>query len=204
MNKKEKAARLFEGIGLIDDRFIEEADTYVPRRAVVRRKFAVIAALAACFSIIMVFSIGSMMFGSPSGNVTTPPNENSPTTQLSGFELVLSSGSTEERKIDIETLDLLDGRMRLIWQDIESGEYYEAIITKFEAEALRSSNSSATMISGEAVPRFRIWIVGENGETTSPELIESAGNIYYGKLFDYLPELCVSESFIADIDSILN
>lgn len=202
MNKNEKATLLFDGMSLIDDRFIEEADTYVPRGAVLQRKFAVIAALAACLSILLVFSLAPMLFRSGVGS-STPSQDVDPPYVMSAYELILSRGSTDERAIDVQSIDLTDGTYRLIWLDLQSGVYYEKALTRLQLLTLKdlaSSSSARTEESGV----YRIWLVDGLGEITTPELISSPGNVYYGSLFYYEPELLISDSFIEELDSILN
>jgi hypothetical protein len=204
MNKKEKATLLFDGMSLIDDRFIEEADTYVPRVAVYKRKFAVVAALAACLSIILVFSIAPMLFKtqSPSGG-GSHSQEITPPTVMNEYELILSQGSTEERAIDIHSVNLSDGAYRLIWLDLQSGVYYEKTLTRLQLYTLKDL-ASRSETRGEQSGVYRIWLVDALGEVTTPELISSPGNVYYGSLFYYEPELLISDSFIEELDFILN
>lgn len=202
MNKNEKAKLLFEKMALIDDRFIEEADTYVPKSEVYKRKFAIIAALAACFSILLVFNLAPMLFKSPTGD-GTHSHEVTPPYVMSEYELILSGGSTDERAIDPQSIDLTDGTYRLIWLDLQSGVYYEKTLTRLQLLTLKdlaSMGGTKTEESGI----YRIWLIDAQGAVTTPELISSPGNVYYGSLFYYEPELLISDSFIEELDSILD
>lgn len=197
MNKKEKAQLLFERMGFIDDRFIDEAANYVPKRAAVRIKFPVIRALAACLSILIVFGVGVMLFrdNAPAGNESYP--------EILTVSSVLKKGSLLSRSVDPAKLNLLDGESRIIWQDTESGEYYQVKVSDSQQNSLNSLNSSAENVT-DADGDFRIWFVSATGEVTSPELKESNGNVYMGSLFTYDPELELTDAFLERLDTLLN
>ena len=196
MNKRDKAQYLFDRMELIDDKFIDEAVNYVPSKSVMRRKFAVVMALAACLSILIVFGIGSMLMNTDHGNLNSPPEKIT-------MSSVLSKNSVLSRVVDITMLDLLDGRTRIIWQNTESGEYYQAEISSSQASSLKSLNLSAENVT-DSDSDYRIWFVSSSGEVTSPELKESSGNIAYGTLFEYDPELELTDAFIEKLDTVLN
>ena len=197
MNKKEKAQLLFERMGQIDDRFIDEAENYVPKRATVRIKFPVIRALAACLSILIVFGVGIMLFrnNAPAGNESYP--------EILTVSSVLKKGSLLSRSVDPAKLNLLDGESRIIWQDAESGEYYQVKVSDSQQNSLNRLNSSAENVT-DADGDFRIWFVSATGEVTSPELKESNGNISMGSLFTYDSELELTDAFLERLDTLLN
>ena len=111
--------------------------------------------------------------------------------------------STSDKVIEISELDLLDGKTRIIWQNTESGTYYEAEIPQNEYK-IASSNASAKKVTGSDTPEYRIWFVSSSGTVTSPHLAVSAGNEYYGTLFDYDPELEIADAFLEKLDTVLN
>lgn len=197
MNKKEKAQLLFEKMGQIDDRFIDEAENYVPKRATVRIKFPVIRALAACLSILIVFGVGVMLFrdNAPAGNESYP--------EILTVSSVLKKGSLLSRSVDPAKLNLLDGESRIIWQDTESGEYYQVKVSDSQQNSLNSLNSSAENVA-DTDEDYRIWFVNASGEVTSPELKESSGNVSFGSLFTYDPELELTDAFLERLDTLLN
>ena len=197
MNKKEKAQLLFEKMGQIDDRFIDEAASYVPKRAAVRIKFPVIRALAACLSILIVFGVGVMLFrdNAPAGNESYP--------EILTVSSVLKKGSLLSRSVDPAKLNLLDGESRIIWQDTESGEYYRVKVSDSQQNSLNSLNSSAENVA-DTDEDYRIWFVNASGEVTSPELKESSGNVSFGSLFTYDPELELTDAFLERLDTLIN
>ena len=197
MNKKEKAQLLFEKMGQIDDRFIDEAASYVPKRAAVRIKFPVIRALAACLSILIVFGVGVMLFrdNAPAGNESYP--------EILTVSSVLKKGSLLSRSVDPAKLNLLDGESRIIWQDTESGEYYQVKVSDSQQNSLNSLNSSAENVA-DTDEDYRIWFVNASGEVTSPELKESSGNVSFGSLFTYDPELELTDAFLERLDTLIN
>ena len=196
MHKRDKAQYLFERMDLIDSKFIEEAENYVPKKSVIRRKFAVVMALAACLSVLIVFGIGSMLID------TVRSSLNSPFEKMT-LSSVLKQNSTSDNVIDISDLNLLDGKTRIIWQNTESGTYYEAEIPQNKYN-LASSNTYAQKATDPDAPEYRIWFVSSSGEVTSPHLVASSGNVYYGALFDYNPELEITDTFIQKLDAVLN
>ena len=89
MNKKEKAQRLFEGIGQINDKFVDEAENYTPKKSVVFIRSPFVRVIAACLSVVLVFGICFIILndgyfsnksgsdGNPAGNsVGSPENYN--------------------------------------------------------------------------------------------------------------------------------
>ena len=204
MNKKEKASILFGKMELIDDKYLAEAESYVPARAVMRRKLTVAFALAACMSLFIVLGIGSMLMRGVQSNKSDAPQyepENAPV--VITISSVLADNSLPSREVDVSSLDLFDGVPRIIWQDTESGEYYQAEISASEQSDLKIANLSAQNVS-DTVSTYRIWFVSPTGEVTSPELKESAGNTSIGALFTYDPELELTDAFIEKLGTILN
>ena len=197
MNKKEKAQLLFERIGQIDDRFVDEAENYVPKRNVIRIKFSVVRTLAACLSIFLVFGVGVMLFrdNEPANNEIHP--------EILTVSNVLKKSSLLSRSVDPSKINLLDGQSRIIWQDTESGEYYQAKVSSDQQNALKRLNSSAKNVT-DAEGDFRIWFVSATGEVTSPELKESKGNVSFGSLFTYDPELELTDAFLERLDTLIN
>ena len=197
MNKKEKAQLLFERMELIDDKFVDEAANYVPKKEVIRRKFAVVMALAACLSILIAFGIGSMFLrvDKNAGNESYP--------EIITISSVLKKSSLLSRSVDPAKLDLLDGESRIIWQDTESGEYYQVKVSADQQSTLKRLNSSAKNVT-DTDSEFRIWFVSDTGEVTSPELTESSGNVSCGTLFSYDPELELTDTFLERLDTLLN
>lgn len=210
MNQEQKwrcAQRLFDEIGQIEDRYIAEAETpYVRARAHLspRRWMIVAASLTLLVSVTAALLVGNLI-----GGEGMPKSE----ADLDGFEVMdqeigtvttLSTRleelrlETEDARTDKEELDLFDGTARVIWQYADEENYRTQALTKTQLTKLTAQltkNEGTQVAENTAQTGTRIWIAMGDGTVISPCLARSDGNVGYGTLFTYQPELEPSEGF---------
>ena len=207
---KRAAEYLFDEIGGIDDNYIAAAQSARRSGGVTFRRAISIAAAVAAVFMIAVLAMPALITRNfdkvkedDAISVETSLNnsESETDTQLNAplEQLLASTGDTFSV---IGDANLFDGRAKLIWQDRQSGKRYEILLTRSQLAQIdklikhgrRTENIESEML---------IWISYGDGRVVSPCLEYSDGNVGYGSLFDYLPEVVPSEELINYIDIII-
>ena len=204
------AEYLFDEIGGIDDSYIAAAQS--ARRhsgATLRRTFSIAAAVAAVF-MIAVLAMPALITrnfdkveqdNSVDIATTVENSQDSPSTLLNApLEQLLSS--TGDAFCTTGDADLFDGRAKLIWQDRQSGKRYEILLSRGELTQIDKLIKHGRRTDG-IESEMLIWISYGDGRVVSPCLEYSDGNVGYGSLFDYLPEVIPTEELINYIDIII-
>ena len=213
MTEREKANfshKLFDEIGLIDDRFIYEASTpYVPKR-----KFGAIGkilVIAAALTLTLCIIAGTLLTGALFiivGNSKSdydnasgePPTEN--VTDDNGSYATLSDrldaiGKQENYStLSKEDVELFDSTPKVVWSAEDGDGVHVREISYAQASSLieKMSKAEGTEISdGSGEGCTSVWIVLGNGQVITPHLAYSSGNVGYGELFDYVREYEPSE-----------
>ncbi len=196
MSKREKAERLYNAMGEIDDIFIYEAMIYKKERKFdlrLRRLSLVLGALFLTFvSVLVINSIRNSGIFAPSFD-----GENTVDAPLS-FTDILKSASGDIY-YDKEQIDLFDGQSKLIYFDGES--YKTIVLYENPANVIKKLSVNQTPV----IPsdQSKVWISAGDGRVISPYLKLSAGNVGYNVLFDYDPELSPSAEFSQYIQQII-
>ena len=206
MTQEEKricAERLFDAIGDMDDRFILEAESpYVRRSGVIWFRALLIgaASIALALSVTVgVFVVG--MMGKGQGEAENDADnlqdnmQESMEESVGGATLSARLSSVRAQTADDVTkesdIDLFDGTPKVIWKysdeelfrtkAISDDEYQRltGLITKNKGE--RVDDPSDNSLEG-------VWIASGDGLVISPCLEQTAGNVGYGEIFDYVPE----------------
>ena len=207
------AEYLFDEIGGIDDSYIAAAQS--ARRhngATLRRTFSIAAAVAAVF-MIAVLAMPALITrnfdkvyeeDAAETEIASDQAANSPNTNvLLNAPLEQLLFSTGDAFCTTGDADLFDGRAKLIWQDRQSGQRYEILLTHSQLtqiDKLIKHGRRTEDIASEML----IWISYGDGRVVSPCLEYSDGNVGYGSLFDYLPEVIPTEELINYIDMIIS
>ena len=209
---KRAAEYLFDEIGGIDDNYIAAAQSARRSGGVTFRRALSIAAAVAAVFMIAVLAMPALITRNfdkvQEDNVadvetTVDKSENKPDVEASmnaPLEQLLSS--TGDAFCVTGDANLFDGRAKLIWQDRQSGKRYEILLTRSQLAQIdklikhgrRTENIESEML---------IWISYGDGRVVSPCLEYSDGNVGYGSLFDYLPEVVPTEELINYIDVII-
>ncbi len=104
-----------------------------------------------------------------------------------------------------KTPELINRSPALIWKYQDSEEYHVKAINGNDLQLLLSEIKEGKPVEADdAELDCLVWIASGNGEVYSPYLKPSVGNIGYGNLFEYDPELSPSEDFVSAVRSLLN
>ena len=225
MNRDQRArlaAYLFDEIGNIDDRFVAEAETPYERqsRSHGMRRFAILAvSLSLALTATLGIFVGSRLLGSKKNDASRPENDNEAvvtdivaghSTSAGGLSARLESmrDKTEHCRTEAEQIDLLSSEPSLILKYAEEENYRVCPITHEQRDRLlREMNQNAgTPVSpdGATATAVKVWIVTGDGTVLSPCLEQTDGNVGYGTLFDYEPELEPSQAFTETLCGILS
>ncbi|MBO5415791.1 MAG: hypothetical protein J6A83_04100 [Clostridia bacterium] len=202
MNDRIRAAEyLFDELGLISDSFVAEAmPTGVAakrRRTSLRRAVSAIAAAAVLLTLaIGVFAIGFMRDKNEAEDGVTELEAESLEELLVGAQ----SGGAVTYCAEAESVGLFDGQTKLIWQSGNDGAYYSVTLSGTEdkaklSQALRSTYGNPTHAPEDYDAGIYVWISYGDGTVVTPYLKGTEGNVGYGELFGYSPEIIPSEEF---------
>ena len=196
--------RLYEEIGGVNERYLQQAATYRARRkAPVWRTVLIAASIALICAIVL----GTLAFGVAIGvvadwllGVQVQPGdiEQPEIIELAQMEQALGEKQQSLSAVDADGLGLFDGRAKLIWTDGDSGEYYQVSLSQNECTRicnLIKANKQEVTEQSER-PDYQIWISLGDGTVITPYLKAAAGNAGHGELFDYDPELELSDALI--------
>ena len=212
MTREDKLAHLVDAIGDIDDRYIEEARAFQPRRRALpaRRVLALAASLVLTFAIVIAALLGQNGLG---GNTPPPGGGNQGGAGDTGDDgtvtvekLLADATATATPLADQSEIPFFDGHAYLVWQfEGEDVLYMSHALTQREVNALLNEYGKGTSV-GTASPHltFRLWLVRDDGTVISPYLNKSDGNISRGCLFDYEAEILPTDSFLSDLAGIFS
>ena len=101
------------------------------------------------------------------------------------------------------TPDLFDGEPRLIWETAD-GQLYGVTLSAAELDHLDRESGRGDKIGDLSLEaEVKVWISYGNGLVISPYLEDTPGNVGYGELFDYLPEIIPSSAVTGRIQTII-
>ena len=212
MNKYQKTEYLFSAIGEVDDRLLEEALRYRPAR---KRRYW-IPVLAACLSVFLLLSatvalsvvvvpIGVILFGN-AGNQAEEPEFSPEEEHYASLDDLMTAQREEDGYLVYASAEELTyyGSASIIWQYVDSDEYYVAPIGKGELSLIQSRMGYGSEVGDELVSlNCRVWICDGKGNVRTPYLKNTVGNQDV-EVFDYDPELIPQEYFIDCISDVLN
>lgn len=102
-----------------------------------------------------------------------------------------------------ESPDLFDGTPRLLWETAD-GVLCGVKLSNSELEHLNREQGKGDQIGDAALEaEIKVWISYGNGLVISPYLEDSPGNVGYGELFDYSPEIIPSSAVTGRIKTII-
>ncbi len=211
MTQEEKricAERLFDEIGLIDDRFIvEAASPYVRTQS--HAVFKKLLLAAASLSLVLCVGLGVFVIGrlSQSKDADGFPEDDgfADAGDVENASMELSQRLSEKRE-QTEVLKVSEADIRLfgsspsvIWRFADEDEYRLCHISSAESDKLQVllQKDKGQMLSGTPTDGELegLWISLGDGRVISPYLEQTDGNMGYGELFEYSPEYEPSEEF---------
>lgn len=211
--RSHSAEKLFDAVGMIDDRLIAEAAELrgavahpsTRKRSFLRRYAVSLTALLLVFMMIGGFVVANLSNFADHDSLNEGKGNdmasNSETRQTLDFVLSNAMANEEAETLSFEEIDFFDGAVSLIWSSSEGGDNEYRKLTfgqgNIESDVKNCMSKSVEQIPPEIADdtRYMVWVSYGNGEVVSPYLKESAGNIGYATLFDYSPEVMPSDSF---------
>lgn len=211
-DKMKKTAYLFDEIGRIDDRLLQEAMQMDRRFHAVgwRRVMLIAATLSLSLILMLQVVVGLSQKGLfPFLNKEEAPQDQPQQGDEWALDGVLDEGK-ESQGVQVlaspEEYGFFDGTARLVWQYRgEDTLYVSRPLTETEVgELLRAMTGTKAVAADAEQPLWRIWLVCDNGEVRTPYLESSQGNIGFGDFFDYHAEVIPAEEWISCVSEILS
>ena len=206
MRENKRGEILMDAIGSIDDRFIFEAQVALPKKryAPLRR----VLALCACTVLVMSLTL-SLLVGLFSQKNSEAPGEEDhvgntqPIVTDSHFAdtLIGMKTATQSFASPLEREMLFEGETLLIWQYEDEEDYRICTLSNTDARKIKTALAEKngfvrTDADSDLGELEGFWICFGDGLVYTPYLENSNGNIGYGQIFDYDPELEPSRYFI--------
>ena len=181
MRRQEYADRLMDAVGRIDDKYINEAQSYKAKK---RMPGYVKAAIGLAASLMLIFTVSFPMMLSVLSDMrkgSSSPSA-SPAEQRQVYDVLMNSSLQA-----YDTVPETDGAA-IIWR--YEDEYRIVPVSKTETAELLSNTGVQKNASEDK--GVRIWIRTDDGLYVSPELKPSAGNTDC-MIFEYSPEIQINE-----------
>ena len=199
--------RLYDEIGGVSERYLQEASAYRARRKSPTWRVALIAAALVLVGTLLLgtlaMSFGAILLGLGSQEQPQPPeNHEQPAVySIAKMESVLENKQSVLSPVKAENVPLFTGSAQLIWTDGESGEYYRVTLSEQELAGLLylMQERQVDLDEDSEMPTYKIWISAGDGMVITPYLKADPGNAGHGELFDYDPELELSGQLIEQI-----
>ena len=196
-DRKVAAEHIFCSMGMIDSSLIAQAQT--PTRARMHagsgRRLMILVAVICSFALI-VASLGA---GFIIANLQNLPTADRTTDALYD---VLQKAEGQAERLSKDELPLFDGSRNIIWRAENETEYYvmdlSAELDSRELKKLISDHGEELSPSKAEKITYEVWLTAGDGTVFSPYLKSSEGNVGYGELFSYSPEVTPT-SELADI-----
>ncbi len=219
MSENKRTERLFDAIGAIDDRLIQDAMSPAKARAQVahRKKMRISLTSAACICTI----VGVILLRIP--KLDTDPSVGSPDPEKTGeystsagqnetpskgdlnasvselnppsLEQVLQYNASSQNitRLSADEIDLHDSTAKLIWQHDGDEHYNVAQITHPSSLKIITAelDRPCSDLSADCSDMIstKLWVCYGDGRVDSPYLKHTPGNTGYGVLFDYCAEV---------------
>lgn len=197
--------RLYEEIGGVDERFLQQAGTYCARKKSPVWRIALIAAVLTLVGALLLCAVAAGVaigwINSWEQGDNHAPDEETPPTCVEQMEQVMQQSQATMMPLLADEINCFDQVPTLIWSEQGSDTYYTVRLTDVECEELvnlmQSSRRPHTEQSKE--PKYRIWLSFGDGVVVSPYLKNTAGNACHGSVFAYDPELELSDALARKI-----
>lgn len=186
--------RLYEEIGYVDERFLQEAAAYRARKkSPMWRTLLIAAAVLLSITLLLGTVAASVTIGVIGALIDREEQPDQETlTPMEQMEQTMAQSSL--KPLSADELAFF-GTPTLIWSEQGSDEYYSVTLSKSQCEQLvylmQSSRREYTAQSEQ--PSYQIWLSFGDGVVVSPYLKNTAGNAGHGTVFDYDPELEMSD-----------
>lgn len=196
--KFDRACQLYLALGQLDDATASGALNYRKR---ISSGVRVAIILAACMAFIVTMIVGvSVVSRVGNDNKSKFPDDAAPQT----VSAVLEAKRDEYRTYSEDEIDLFDGKVTLIWKYADRDGYCKKTFSEAQRRKLVSNIGKGT-VTGNTSQKTEcyVWVSFGDGTVVSPCLSESSGNIGYGTLFEYEPEIEPSADITSYIRTLL-
>ena len=185
--------RLYEEIGFVDERYLQEAASYRARKkSPAWRALLIAAALTLVGALLLCTIAASVTIGVLVG-ILGEGEEPTPPTPMEQMEQVMQEAQQKRSPRSADEVEaVLFYQPMLIWSEQGSDAYYTVSLSTYECEQLISmmqSKNRTEFTEQSAQPKYQIWLSFGDGVVVSPYLKNTAGNAGHGEVFDYDPEL---------------
>ena len=185
--------RLYEEIGGVDERYLQQAAAYRARRnAPAWRALLIAAALTLIGALLLCTIAASVTIGVLVG-ILGEGEEPTPPAPMEQMELAMQEAQqTHYPRSADEVEPMLFYQPMLIWSEQGSDVYYTVSLSTSECEQLilmMQSKNRTEFTEQSQAPKYQIWLSFGDGVVVSPYLKNTAGNAGHGEVFDYDPEL---------------
>ena len=191
--KRLAAEHLFDTIGELDDTLLASALSYKKPKAKILAARPFISTLGAVAAVLV---LAILVFpNSLKANDSDMVREESDIILYSNLTIALSEADYNSEVVTISStdeVDLFDGQAKVIWKYTDSEFCYALNITETDLNWLKNYGTNPITVPDESC---QIWLTAGDGLVVSPCLKKSAGNIGYGEIFNYSPEVDVSPTF---------
>lgn len=201
-NEKRLAAeQLFDALGELDDSLLTSALSYKKPKAKILAARPFISSLSAVAAVLVlaVLIFPRIITSKDSNMIRDEQNEviqySNLTTALAqaDYSGVTTLSSTDE-------VDLFDGQAKVIWKYTDSEVCYAVNITESDLNWLNNYGTNPLTVTDDSC---QIWLTAGDGLVTSPCLKKSAGNVGYGEIFNYSPEVDISPTFASYLTKLI-
>ncbi len=203
-DKNARAEALFDALGDIDDQILVSAYAYRPART---KRRVVPALLAACFgglltlTLLLVASV--QLFNRSSSKDAAQQAEGAPADPLMTVLEDAANDAAVQTVASADAIDLFDGEAKLIWQSSD-GAYHVLPLSAASCASLERQMGSGDSLPSDDDAVCSVWLANGDGTTVSPYLNRSDGNVGYGALLEYAPEIVPSDAFASHVQEILS
>ena len=179
--------RLYEEIGGVDERYLQQAAAYRARRnAPAWRALLIAAALTLIGALLLCTIAASVTIGVLVG-ILGEGEEPTPPAPMEQMEQAMQEAQQTRSPRSADEVEPM-----LIFSEQGSDAYYTVSLSTSECEQLilkMQSKNRTEFTEQSAQPKYRIWLSFGDGVVVSPYLKNTAGNTGHGEVFDYDPEL---------------
>ena len=207
----ERVFLLYDAISELDPRLVSDALSYRRSGVRKRRTFVTLVAALLAFSVMLSLAVGLMRGDKNKSDGMVNPGDDAPSFDSengkpeTSLEKVLAK-STRHKSTDASKLDVLDSGSALVWQYSGESKYCVLGISSSMRDTLLSlipEDSENKIDPSTDKVSVRVWIICGDGSVVSPYLRSSDGNVAYGSLFDYNPEIEPDEKFVKQVEKLI-
>ncbi len=184
--------RLYEEIGYVDEKYLQQAATYAVRRRSSTWRVMLIAASIMLACTLLLGTIAASFALDAIRDWLTQQEQATPPTPMEQMELAMTKAKRTHKALSADELTFFDHEPMLIFCEVGSHAYYTVSLSNEQLRLLvmqMQNNRRPYDAQTSVAPTYQIWLSFGDGVVVSPYLKNTAGNAGHGEVFDYDPEL---------------